>query len=51
VKSLGLLSDRQRVRFEQLGILEFETNTTSDVDHDIEIERRARAGEMQVSAS
>ena len=25
VKSLGLLSDRQRARFEQLGILEYET--------------------------
>jgi hypothetical protein len=46
VKSLGLLSDRQRRRFEQLGILEFETNTTSDVDHDMEIERRLRAGEL-----
>jgi hypothetical protein len=47
VKSLGLLSDRQRVRFEQLGILAYETNTTSDVDHDVEIERRIRAGEIQ----
>jgi len=46
VKSLGLLSDRQRQRFEQLGILEFESNTTSDVDHDIEVERRVRAGEI-----
>jgi hypothetical protein len=45
VKSLGLLSNRQRERFEQLGILEFESNTTSDVDHDIEVERRVRAGE------
>ena len=45
VKSLGLLSRRQRERFEQLGILEFESNTTSDVDHDIELERRVRAGE------
>ncbi|MGH7786809.1 MAG: ferritin-like domain-containing protein [Candidatus Binatia bacterium] len=33
VKSLGLLSDRQRVRFEALGILEFEHETTSDQDH------------------
>jgi hypothetical protein len=40
VKSLGLLSDRQRGRFEQLGILEFEHNTTSDVDQEIEEERR-----------
>jgi hypothetical protein len=44
VKSLGLLSDRQRARFEQLGILEFETNTTSDVDLEIEEEQRRRAG-------
>jgi hypothetical protein len=43
VKSLGLLSNKQRTRFEQLGILEYETNTTSDVDHDMEIERRMRA--------
>jgi P-aminobenzoate N-oxygenase AurF len=32
VKSLGLLSDRQRARFAQLGILEFEHCTTSDQD-------------------
>jgi len=48
VKSLGLLSDRQRARFEQLGILEYESNTTSDVDHDAEIERRVRAGELDL---
>jgi len=40
VKSLGLLSDRQRVRFEELGILEFEHNTTSDVDADAEEAQR-----------
>ena len=51
VKSLGLLSDRQRRRFEQLGILEFETGTTSDVDHDIEFERRVRAGEIELTAA
>jgi hypothetical protein len=51
VKSLGLLSPKQRVRFEQLGILEFETNTTSDVDQDIEEERRARAGEIESAAA
>ena len=51
VKSLGLLSDKQRARFEQLGILEFETNTTSDVDQDAEEERRARAGEIQLAQS
>ena len=43
VKSLGLLSDRQRARFEQLGILEFEGHTTSDVDMEIEEEKRRRA--------
>jgi hypothetical protein len=48
VKSLGLLSNAQRARFEKLGILEYETNTTSDVDHDIEIERRARAGVISI---
>ena len=51
VKSLGLLSSRQRARFEQLGILEFETNTTSDVDQDIEEERRVRAGEREPAAA
>jgi hypothetical protein len=35
VKSLGLLSDRQRGRFATLGILEFEHNTTSDADQAI----------------
>ena len=50
VKSLGLLSDRQRERFADLGILEFENNTTSDVDQDIEEERRIRSGEAQLSA-
>jgi hypothetical protein len=49
VKSLGLLSDRQRERFQQLGILEYESNTTSDVDHDVEIERRVRAGELDLA--
>jgi hypothetical protein len=44
VKSLGLLSDRQRERFAALGVLEFENNTTSDVDADAEEERRVRAG-------
>jgi hypothetical protein len=45
VKSLGLLSERQRQRFHDLGILEFENDTTSDVDQEIEEERRIRAGE------
>ena len=48
VKSLGLLSDKQRERFAALGILEFEGGTTSDVDHDVEIERRIRAGETEL---
>jgi hypothetical protein len=43
VKSLGLLSQRQRQRFQDLGILEFEHGTTSDVDQEVEEERRARA--------
>jgi hypothetical protein len=51
VKSLGLLSERQRSRFEQLGILEFETGTSSDVDHDMEFERRVREGEVQLSVA
>jgi P-aminobenzoate N-oxygenase AurF len=51
VKSLGLLSPRQRERFARLGILEYETNTTSDVDHDIEEERRIRAGETERPAA
>jgi len=49
VKSLGLLSPKQRARFEALGILEFESNTTSDVDHDMEIERRQRSGELELA--
>ena len=40
VKSLGLLSDRQRARFAALGILEFEHNTTSDLDQEAEEEQR-----------
>jgi hypothetical protein len=49
VKSLGLLSERQRRRFADLGILEFETNTTSDVDQEIEEERRRRSGEVHAA--
>jgi len=45
VKSLGLLSDRQRARFADLGILEFEHGTTSDVDQAIEEEQRRRTNE------
>ncbi|MEB2345101.1 MAG: ferritin-like domain-containing protein [Deltaproteobacteria bacterium] len=51
VKSLGLLSDRQRARFEALGILAYESNSTSDVDHDAEIERRIRAGELELAGA
>jgi hypothetical protein len=51
IKSLGLLSRRQRVRFAELGILEFEEHTTSDVDHDIEEERRIRAGDVESAAA
>ena len=46
VKSLGLLSDRQRTRFQELGILQYENETTSDVDQDIEEARRIRSGEI-----
>jgi hypothetical protein len=45
VKSLGLLSEKQRERFHALDILQYENETTSDVDHDIDLERRVRAGE------
>jgi len=45
VKSLGLLSDRQRERFHQLDILQFENETTSDVDAEIAEEVRRRNGE------
>jgi len=51
VKSLGLLSDRQRARFEDIGILEFESNTTSDVDQEIEEERRRVSGPDAASAA
>ncbi len=47
VKSLGLLSNRQRERFEQLGILQYESETSSDVDQEIEEERRMRSGEIE----
>ena len=46
VKSLGLLSERQRKRFHEMDILRYEHETTSDVDQDIEEERRIRAGEV-----
>ena len=47
VKSLGLLSDRQRKRFHELEILEYEHNTTSDVDQDALEEQRIRDGEIE----
>jgi hypothetical protein len=51
VKSLGLLSPRQRERFHALDILQYENETTSDVDHDAELERRIRSGEIEESAA
>jgi hypothetical protein len=50
VKSLGLLSEKQRKRFHELEILQYETGTTSDVDQDIEEERRVRVGEIAAPA-
>jgi hypothetical protein len=52
VKSLGLLdSEEQRKRFHELDILQYENETTSDVDHDIEEERRRATGEpLELSA-
>ena len=51
VKSLGLLSERQRERFHALDILQYENETTSDVDHDADLERRIRSGEAPKSAA
>jgi hypothetical protein len=51
VKSLGLLSQRQRERFHALGILEFENESTSDVDLAVEEERRTRAGGVREEAA
>jgi hypothetical protein len=51
VKSLGLLSERQRQRFHALDILQYEHESTSDADHDMEIERRVRSGELSVAAA
>ncbi len=50
VKSLGLLSDRQRARFADLGILEFESGTSSDIDQAMEDERRRQAGLVRAAA-
>jgi len=50
VKSLGLLSPRQRERFAALDILQYEHETSSDVDAAVEEERRSRAGEPAVAA-
>ncbi len=47
VKSLGLLSPRQRLRFQDLGILQYEHETPSDVDHDAETLRREREGGVE----
>ncbi len=48
VKSLGLLSDVQRSRFEKLGVLEFEDGSTSDVDHALDIAERRSQGEVDL---
>ncbi len=50
IKSLGLLSDRQRARFADLGILEFEHGSSSDVDADIEEEQKIRNGGAEAAA-
>jgi hypothetical protein len=34
-----------------MAILQFESENTSDVDHDIEMERRMRAGEIEQPAA
>ena len=41
--------DRNAHAWMALGILEFETNTTSDVDQDIEEERRRSSGEPRAA--
>ena len=41
----------ERERFDQMGILQFESENTSDVDHDIEMERRMRRGELEQPAA
>jgi hypothetical protein len=46
VKSLGLLSERQRRRFHDLDILQYENESTSDADHDMALEARVRSGEV-----
>ena len=51
VKSLGLLSERQRRRFAELGVLEFEANTTSDVDQAIAEEKRRNGYEISPDVS
>jgi hypothetical protein len=51
VKSLGLLSEKQRARFHALDILQYENESTSDADHDMELERRVRAGEVGIAAA
>ena len=51
MKSLGLLSERQRQRFHALDILQYENNSTSDMDHDADVERRARNGELESAAA
>ena len=46
VKSIGLLdSKKQRRRFHELDILQYEDETTSDIDQDILEEQRIGTGE------
>lgn len=45
VKSLGLLSEKQRERFHKIDILRYENEPASDVEHHIALERRARLGD------
>jgi hypothetical protein len=52
VKSLGLLeSEQQRKRFHDLDILQYEHESTSDVDQEIVEERRRQAGEIEETAA
>jgi len=51
VKSLGLLSERQRMRFHALDILQYEHETTSDAEHELEIVGRARTDGLNIVAA
>jgi hypothetical protein len=47
----GLLPETQRKRFHEIDILQYEHETSSDVDHDLELERRIHAGEAAPEAA